>query len=209
MAFCDWLSKKEGRTYRLPTIAEWRWAERAGSASRFYFGDSSSSMDAHGWHHGNSDMQTHAVAAKASNPWGLFDMNGNVWELSYTWQRDGKPVDLTLAKAGPNAGDRILFLGGGYSAPSDEVGSLPNGPANVGYSHLGFRVAILGELKAASSQANQGSVVKSEPPLAIAPFDAAQARQHQEAWAKYLELPVEGENSIGMKLILIPPAGAA
>ena len=47
------------------------------------------------------------------------------------------------------------------------------------------------------------------PPLAIAPFDAATAKQHQEAWAKHLGMPVETKSKIGMKLILIPPAGAA
>jgi serine/threonine protein kinase len=160
MVFCDWLSKQEGRTYRLPTITEWRWAEHAGSTARFYFGDDASNIDAHAWTVGNSGMQTHTVAAKEPNPWGLFDMNGNVWELSYTWQRDRKPVDLALAKGGPYARDRILFLGGAYSALSDGVGSSASGPPDIGYSHLGYRVAIVGDLKAKSPRP---AATKQEP----------------------------------------------
>jgi formylglycine-generating enzyme required for sulfatase activity len=53
--------------------------------------------------------------------------------------------------------------------------------------------------------ASRASWPADAPPPAIAPFDAAQAKQHQEAWAKYLGVPVEYTNSIGMKFILVPP----
>jgi formylglycine-generating enzyme required for sulfatase activity len=88
-------------------------------------------------------MHSHPVGAKQPNPWGLFDIHGNVWELSYDWNRAGKPVDMSLAKAGPNITDRIIFMGGGYSASPDDALEPPSGPPNIGYSHLGFRVALV------------------------------------------------------------------
>jgi formylglycine-generating enzyme required for sulfatase activity len=148
MAFCAWLGRKEGRTYRLPTSAEWRWAERAGSATRFYFAGDVSTMDDHAWHNGNSKVHSHPVAGKQPNPWGLFDMYGNAWELSYDWQRAGRPVDPLLDKAGPTTTDRMLFLGGAFTAPPDSMLEQPSGPAHIGYSHLGFRVALVGALQA-------------------------------------------------------------
>ena len=148
MVFCEWLSQKEGRTYRLPTSSEWRWAERAGGASRFYFGDTASTMDAHAWFVGNSEMHTHPVGAKERNPWGLFDVYGNVWELCYDWQRGGKLVDPLLNKTGPGVNDRVVFMGGSYSVPVDGVLEAPGGPPNIGFSHLGFRVVLVGDLQA-------------------------------------------------------------
>lgn len=145
--FCAWLSRKEGRTYRLPTSAEWKWGERAGCDARFYFGASASALDGHAWLVGNSDMHTQPVGAKTGNPWGLADIYGNVWELCSDWQRDGKPVDSITAKAGPGNNDRIIFLGGGYSSAADDVLEPASGPSLIGYSHLGFRVALVGDLK--------------------------------------------------------------
>lgn len=80
VAFCEWLSEKSGRRYRLPTQAEWEHACRAGSTSRFSFGDDVAALDEHAWHAGNSDGVPHAVGTKRANTWGLHDMHGNVME---------------------------------------------------------------------------------------------------------------------------------
>lgn len=68
--------------YRLPTEAEWEYACRAGSSTRFYWGnsDSSSIIDRYEWYDGNSNSATHPVGQKHPNAWGLFDMSGNVRE---------------------------------------------------------------------------------------------------------------------------------
>jgi len=112
VAFCRKLSALDGRTYRLPTEAEWEYACRAGSAGRFS-GDAVLADQA--WTEANSDGRTHPVGTKKPNAWGLYDMHGNVAEWCADWYGpypDAQVVD----PAGPREGKARVVRGGSWAS---------------------------------------------------------------------------------------------
>ena len=108
-AFCDWLGENEGRLYRLPTEAEWEFACRSGSTTRWFCGDTEAQLENFAWFARNGGDGTKPSGQKQANVWGLFDMCGNVWE----WCSDQyASYDIQVI----NSRDRVL-RGGAFDNP--------------------------------------------------------------------------------------------
>jgi formylglycine-generating enzyme required for sulfatase activity len=132
-AFREWLSRREsGRSYRLPTEAEWEYAARAGTTTRFSFGERDSDLVRYGnfsdkngsderYMHKDLD-DGHRVTAPVGNyrpnPWGLFDMHGNVYEWTQDWYQKAYPSGRSRDPAGPTTGTSRVLRGGSYYHPA-------------------------------------------------------------------------------------------
>jgi formylglycine-generating enzyme required for sulfatase activity/serine/threonine protein kinase/WD40 repeat protein len=178
-ALAGWLKKQDGLQYQLPTSEGWEFACRAGKTTYFWTGDAAEDVLASEWLEKNSAPQP--IGTKGANPFGLFDMHGNVQE--WTVNADG----ISEERGG--------FFGGParYAHSANRVTKPEPRPT----PNIGFRLT----LTVASVQQHLGV----RPTPAVAPFSIARAAEHQAAWAAHLEQPVEIENTVGMKLRLIPP----
>ncbi len=145
MAYCDWLMDKTLIPFRLPTEAEWEYACRAGKETEYSFGDGPADHEDHGWFDSNAgEAGPREVGGKADNPFGLFDMHGNMWEWCLDGWSDnhaGIPKDGTAV---PPEGKRQRVLkGGSWKNPFDDARSAHRIEAEpeLNTQDIGFRVA--------------------------------------------------------------------
>ncbi len=146
--YLPWLNRKLGLSgnegYRLLSEAEWEYAARAGTTTRFHFGNSDRGLAQHAWYLSNANSRTHPVGGKAANAWGLHDVHGNVWE----WVEDchannynGAPTDGS-ARTTVECSSRVLRGGSWFGNPRylRSAFRFRLGPGNrINYN--GFRVA--------------------------------------------------------------------
>lgn len=143
-AFCDWLSKKETKKYRLPSEAEWEYACRAGTQTTWSFGNNEGDLGTYAWFAGNSARRPHAVGQKQPNPWGLYDMHGNVWEWCGDWYDGGYYASSPAEDpTGPKSKAHRIRRGGFFDdvARSTRSARRLSDLPDLRYSYLGFRVA--------------------------------------------------------------------
>ena len=135
------LNRLEGSDkYRLPTEAEWEYACRAGSTTRFYFGDDEEKLPEYAWYGRDARGRTHPVGRKKPNAWGLYDMHGNVWEWCQDWYGD-YPNRNIIDPKGPSSGDFRVLRGGAwydlrltrYFRSADRVCKMPKDSLHAGF----------------------------------------------------------------------------
>jgi formylglycine-generating enzyme len=134
--YTKWLSGITGNNYRLPTESEWEYAARAGTKTAYSFGDDPSKLSDFGWFEGNGNSQTHPVGTKKPNPWGLYDMHGNVaeWTLDqYSPKAYAKigpgPVDSQKIVQWPTKTFPRVVRGGSWLLPADAARSAARQPS--------------------------------------------------------------------------------
>ena len=147
-AYVAWLNRMAGTsTYRLLSEAEWEYAARAGTTTAFSFGDDEKQLGDYAWYSENSNSKSQPVGEKKPNPWGLFDMHGNVWqwvEDCYASELERPPIDGTPNKEAckDQSSSRVLRGGSWVDIPnflrSADRDSIQ--PGNRG-SFIGFRLA--------------------------------------------------------------------
>lgn len=111
--FIHKLNQVTGKSFRLPTEAEWEYAARGGKRSKGYKYAGSNVIGDVAWHHGNSENKTHAVKTKLSNELGIFDMSGNVWEWCQDWM-DSYNSEPQVDPSGPINGFYRVLRGGSW-----------------------------------------------------------------------------------------------
>lgn len=146
MEFCRLLSDKTGKTYTLPTEAQWEYAARGGNRPDGTKYAGSNMIDAVAWCYPNSGSSTHPCGSKRANSLGIYDMSGNVWE----WCKDRYSSSYTSYDTnnptGPSSGATRVCRGGGWNgsgAPFCRVAYRKDYSPNTHFNALGFRVVLL------------------------------------------------------------------
>lgn len=231
VAFCEWLSKRDGRLYRLPTEAEWEYACRAGSTGPYHF--PFASRDAYCWSLWNIEgsVQPRPVGTRQPNAWGLYDMSGNVREWCLDWySADAYKLAFDELPAGPLDGTMRVIRGGCFIDMDAFLRSSHRGKVDPkqAFNNQGFRVVegappVPKRTSIENSPPMSGNKINVEPTgpnldepkattnLLSAPFSAAKIRATRKAWSEHLGLSealtvrMPSNPTFQIEFALIPP----
>ncbi|HVY68785.1 MAG TPA: formylglycine-generating enzyme family protein, partial [Verrucomicrobiae bacterium] len=133
-----------GHAYRLPTEAEWEYAARAGTTTRFCFGDDPGyiQLAKYSWYGADSDEISHPVESKLPNAWGLYDMHGNAWEWCSDWYLEGYSGGSVTDPQGPIIGIGHVIRGGSWKGLNRFCRSAARGSSFIPGATVGFRVVL-------------------------------------------------------------------
>lgn len=144
--YCQWLSAQSGKTYRLPTEAEWEYAARGGNKSNSYTFSGANDLLGVGWNKENSNGQMHECGQKQANELGIYDMTGNVWEWCKDWYDKFYYTDSPIENPqGPPTGTYKVYRGGSWNDPTKfcKVSYRSGNAPGKRYSTLGFRIVLV------------------------------------------------------------------
>jgi len=142
-AFIRWLSRSDGKPYRLPNEAEWEYACKARGYGRYREIEDNRNLKNYAWFSQNSRGKTHPVSQLKHNGWGLYDMRGNVWEWCEDWYGEYAP-DFMMNPKGSMSGSNRVIRGGGWNDSARACRSSNRGKSIPLHSinNLGFRLAV-------------------------------------------------------------------
>jgi formylglycine-generating enzyme required for sulfatase activity len=211
VGFCQKLSampeeQKAGRVYRLPTEAEWEYACRAGTTTHWSSGDNGAELGDFAWFGGNAGVQTHPVGTRKSNPWGLHDMHGNVWEWCADWY-GSYPEEAVTDPTAVEQNSLRVPRGGGWDDSAWRCRSANRnwGDPSLRPDSLGFRLALSPSDSTPREAEQPGAASRVDTAAATIPPPEAEKQVEPAATAEEILARPPAENSIGMKLKLIPP----
>lgn len=141
--FITKLNQKTGKTFRLPTEAEWEFAARGGKKSKGYKYSGSDNINDVAWYVYNSDVKTHPVKTKRPNELGIYDMSGNVWEWCSDWYGDYSSNAQTNLQ-GQSSGSYRVLRGGSWYINASHCRAASRSSASISflYFYLGLRLAM-------------------------------------------------------------------
>ena len=143
--YLTWLSTQEDRHFRYCTEAEWEYAARAGTESKWWCGNDTCTTDT-AWYDSTSRSNPQPVRAKTPNAWGLYDVHGNVWEWVqdfYSGSTYGQDADGVTDPTGPESGNTHVLRGGGYSSEKKSIRAAKRwyaNPTKTHYKSVGMRI---------------------------------------------------------------------